>query len=132
LCHLRDTIPIDTRTIAGSCTGCTIGKIAMVLVPIVTVPVPALLIPIIVWALFVLPELALMLPAVDVLPIVLLLIVVVPAVPVLFIPVILLAKVAELAAVIEPMILFSQSKVPVLAILIPYTFAPVAWAGYGY
>jgi len=75
----------------------------------------------------VLPELALMLLAVDVLPIVLLLIVVVPAVPVLFIPVILLAKVAELAAVIEPMILFSQSKVPVLAILIPYTFAPVAW-----
>ena len=94
-------------------------RLAIVLSLIVIVPDPRLLIPKTVCAFAVEAELALILFAVMVLPIVLLLILVVPVVPVLFIPTMLAAKVEAVAEEIEPIILFWQSTVPVVAILIP-------------
>ena len=73
-----------------------------------------------------LEELAFILLTVEVLPIILLLIIVVPDVEVLFIPVKLFSKVDELVeTVTDPILLFSQSTVLELEILIPITFAPV-------
>ena len=72
-------------------------------------------------------ELELILLAVEVLPIVLLLIVVVPAVELLFIPVKLFASVEEpVARVNDPIMLFSQSTVPVPVMFIAITFVPLA------
>ena len=81
-------------------------RLAMVLLLMVTVPVPLVQIPKTLCALEVLAELALILLAVVILPIRLLLMVMVPAVFVLFIPYKLLALVASLFAVIDPIVLF--------------------------
>jgi hypothetical protein len=93
----------------------------MVLPEMVTVPVPALCMPYTDWALPEISdtELALMLLAVEVLPMVLLLMVVVPALLDLTIPKKLVGLQDVLATVIAPMVLFRQSTTSVLSMLMP-------------
>jgi hypothetical protein len=80
-----DLIPFISPEVPGVALVVPFVRLAIVLLHIVTLPVPALLIPKTLWALLELAELALMLFDVIVLPIILLLIVVVP-VEVLLIP----------------------------------------------
>ena len=114
-----DEIPLISPNVPVLVLVVPLVRFEIVLPFMVMTPVPPLYIPNTLWAAPVLAELELILFKVLVLPIRLLLIVVVPAEALLLIPKTSVSLAGLFAAVMEPMLLFRQSTVPVLVIYMP-------------